>query len=114
MQAQEERILNLKQVMRIAVCAAIIALCAAGLFSTESVAEQRTLKSSAVTNQYESSPVKWMTGLIILHQLQCCLSQGFSPVWFLPGAWLCNQNAMEIYHQITCTGGFYFPLADDY
>src|SRR6185503_3458272 len=68
---KKENILNLKQVIRVAVCAAIIGLCVAGaeLFPAHSLAEQETRKSTAVAYQHESCPVERMAGFSSLHQL---------------------------------------------
>ena len=71
--------LNLKQVMQVAACAAIIALGVggAGLLASELAAEREALGSPAVAYQHESCPVKRMAAVSSLHQLQCRLSQGF-------------------------------------
>jgi hypothetical protein len=85
---KKENILNVKQVIRVAVCAAIVALsvASAGSLLAQSVAGQEASESPAVAHQYESRSVKWVPGFSILHHFQCCLSQGLDLCWLcFPG-----------------------------
>ena len=145
--------MNLQYFIRVAVCAAIVALlmAGAGLFPAQSVAGQEagtgTLQGSdaieqlkqdgqydslnagffpgqpiarldnsespAVTRQHQSRQVRWVPGFSILHQLEYCLSQRFGLYWFLPGCWVCDQDALEIHNQVPCAGRLAVPQTDD-
>ena len=108
--------MNLKQVIRVAACAGIIALCIAGAgwFPPQSAAGEERQKSPVAAHPYEVQPVDWMTNFSVLHQLRCCLLERLGLGWVLPnGSRLGDRGPVEVFHRGPGPDKFDFPSSDN-